>query len=529
MNLRLLVVAALASALPIHEQKKRDNVVVMTTTQAMGWAQLFGVGSTTPVAANAATGATIATLAPTPPTSVAAVTTAAAAANVAATPNIAAAATTSSRGFLASLLGFFENESTDSANTATAVAATNTAASTATAPSSSNSSGSWFSNLILNLFGSSGTSADTTATAATAGVAAPSATSATSATAGSGNTIIASTASFSPMSFSSSASSPSSSSAPFLSNLFGSGSQTLETPGFTGLVLVIGAGSGDTGSESSLSAVIALDSEIAKVAAYAEEGAGITYSPYTKSGGCKSASQVALDIKALLAYSMIRLYSVDCSGIANVVSAMSSRQKLFLGVWDIDNLNNDLPSLQQQVLTGSRGWLAVHTVAIGNELVNSGTKTVAQIKVAMSNARSWFKSNAPSYSGYIVSVDTLAAVMADSSMCDISDYLAVNCHPYFSGIEALTSGTWLKAQVDSLLSHCNNGKQILITESGWPTHGNTVGQAVPSQDNQLLAIKGLAQVMGSQVVMFTTYNDYWKAPGPYNVEQNWGIYGDPSA
>lgn len=262
---------------------------------------------------------------------------------------------------------------------------------------------------------------------------------------------------------------------------------------------------------------------------YAEEGAGITYSPYTKSGSCKLASQVAEDIKMLLGYPMIRLYSIDCSGIQNVVSAMSSLQKLFLGLWDIDNLDTDLPSLAQQVLSGSRGWSAVHTVSIGNELVNAGTKTVAQIKTAVSNARTWFQKNASGYTGYIVSVDTLAAVMADASMCDISDYLAVNCHPYFSGIEALTSGTWLKAQVQSLQSHCNNGKSILITESGWPTYGNTVGLAVPSQENQLAAIKGLASVMGSQVIMFTTFNDYWKSPGSWNVEQHWGIYGDPSA
>ena len=114
-------------------------------------------------------------------------------------------------------------------------------------------------------------------------------------------------------------------------------------------------------------------------------------------------------------------------------------------------------------------------------------------------------------------------------LCDISDYLAVNCHPYFSGIEALTSGTWLQQQTAQLKSHCNNGKDILITESGWPNAGNTLGQAVPSTESQVLALQSLGKVMGHQVVMFTMYNDYWKDPGPYNVEQRWGIYGDPSA
>ncbi|KAM9893937.1 hypothetical protein OXX79_009029 [Metschnikowia pulcherrima] len=312
-----------------------------------------------------------------------------------------------------------------------------------------------------------------------------------------------------------------------------SATTTSQTPAFTGLVTVIGAGgtqaptasSGSTESSSSNSGMS--DSQIQAVAKYAEMGAGISYSPYTKDGQCKTASQVKSDIEMLSGHTLIRLYSVDCSGIENVVAAMSSSQKLFLGIWDITAVDTDLPSMAQQVLTGNRGWSAVHTVAIGNEVVNSARGTAAQVASAVSSARSWFKSNAPDYTGYIVTVDTLAATMADSSLCDISDYLAVNCHPYFSGIEASTSGTWLKQQIDSLQSFCGGSKQILVTESGWPTQGNTEGQAVPSVANQLLAVKGLGTVLGDQVLMFTTFNDYWKAPGPWNVEQHWGIYGDP--
>ncbi|KAM9919394.1 hypothetical protein OXX59_007971 [Metschnikowia pulcherrima] len=308
---------------------------------------------------------------------------------------------------------------------------------------------------------------------------------------------------------------------------------TSQAPAFTGLVTVIGAGgtqaptasSGSTETSSSNSEMS--DSQIQAVAKYAEMGAGISYSPYTKDGQCKTASQVKSDIEMLSGHTLLRLYSVDCSGIENVVAAMSSSQKLFLGIWDITAVDTDLPSMAQQVLTGNRGWSAVHTVAIGNEVVNSARGTAAQVASAVSSARSWFKSNAPDYTGYIVTVDTLAATMADSSLCDISDYLAVNCHPYFSGIEASTSGTWLKQQIDSLQSFCGGSKQILVTESGWPTQGNTEGQAVPSVANQLLVVKGLGTVLGDQVLMFTTFNDYWKAPGPWNVEQHWGIYGDP--
>lgn len=493
--------AALAAAAPIEDVKR--DVVTLTTTANVGWAELLGGSAETTTAAPAP--------APEP--------------------------TTSSKGFFAQLFGS-DDTTTPAAAAATPVPTTSAAATAATAASTQAASpgsklGGFLSSL-LSLFDGSSSLSSTSTTSTSSSAPAPA--SSSSGSLSSGGLL----GWLSGLFGGSSGSSGSSGSTGISSGTAGSGSYTpsqtsggassagRETPGFTEPVVVGGTGDGSDSSQPLLSASAASDSHVAKIAAYAEKGAGITYSPYTKSGQCKTASEVASDIAKLRSFNLIRLYSVDCSGIQNVVSAMSSSQKLYLGVWSIDNLDSDLSNMAQQVNSGSRGWNAVHTVAIGNELVNAGTKTASQVRNAVNEARQWFKLNAPSYNGYIVTVDTLAAVMADSLMCDISDYLAVNCHPYFSGVEALTSGSWLKQQVAQLKSHCNNGKDILVTESGWPSFGNTVGEAVPSLQNQFSAVRSLGNVMGSEVIMFTMYNDYWKNPGSWNVEQHWGIYGDPS-
>lgn len=265
---------------------------------------------------------------------------------------------------------------------------------------------------------------------------------------------------------------------------------------------------------------------------YSLQSKGIAYSPYRKQGGCKSASEVAADIKLLLSYDIIRLYATDCSGIPNVLAAMGPSQQLFLGVVNIDQglILGDLGTISSAVQATSRGWSAVHTIAIGNELVNSGQQTPSAIISAVNYARSWLQSNASGYKGYVVSVDTLVAVLGNPSLCDASDYLAVNSHPFWDGgVQPGNSGPWLQQQIQALQSKCNNGKQILITETGWPTEGQSFQSCVPSVSNQVAAIKSIVQLLASQVLMFTTYNDYWKDPGPYGVEQHWGIYGDPSA
>ncbi|GBL50354.1 hypothetical_protein [Candidozyma auris] len=529
MQLKLLMFAALAAAAPIEDVKR--DVVTLTTTANVGWAELLSGSAETTTAAPAPAPEPTATskgffaqLFGSDDTTTAA-------------PAPAPEPTTSSKGFFAQLFGS-DDTTTPAAAAATPVPTTSAAATGATAAStqaaSSGSKSGGFLSSLLSLFDGSSSSSSTSTTSTSSSAPAPA--SSSSGSSSSGGLL----GWLSGLFGGSSGSSGSSGSTGISSGTAGSGSYTpsqtsggassagRETPGFTEPVVVGGTGDGSDSSQPSSSASAASDSHVAKIAAYAEKGAGITYSPYTKSGQCKTASEVASDIAKLRSFNLIRLYSVDCSGIQNVVSAMSSSQKLYLGVWSIDNLDSDLSNMAQQVNSGSRGWNAVHTVAIGNELVNAGTKTASQVRNAVNEARQWFKSNAPSYNGYIVTVDTLAAVMADSSMCDISDYLAVNCHPYFSGVEASTSGSWLKQQVAQLRSHCNNGKDILVTESGWPSFGNTVGEAVPSLQNQFSAVRSLGNVMGSEVIMFTMYNDYWKNPGSWNVEQHWGIYGDPS-
>ncbi|KAI5960290.1 uncharacterized protein KGF55_004582 [Candida pseudojiufengensis] len=258
---------------------------------------------------------------------------------------------------------------------------------------------------------------------------------------------------------------------------------------------------------------------------------GITYSPYSKSDQCKTAAEVAADIAKLKNYELIRLYSTDCSGIENVLASMTSNQKLYLGLWNIDpsSVQSGLAEIKSAISTSSRGWSVVHTIAVGNERVNAGAATVAQMQTAVDTARSWLKANAPNYNGYIVTVDTLVAYIANPQLCQMSDYLAVNSHPYWDGgVQPSDSGPWLLQQIAHLESVCGSSKATLITETGWPTQGDNFGSCVPSVPNQVAAIKSITQSLGSKVIMFTMYNDYWKDPGPYNVEQHWGIYGDPS-
>jgi len=125
------------------------------------------------------------------------------------------------------------------------------------------------------------------------------------------------------------------------------------------------------------------------------------------------------------------------------------------------------------------------------------------------------------YTGPVVAVDTFLAILNNPSLCSASDYVAANAHAYFDGtIAASGAGAWVAQQSGNLAATCG-GKAVLITESGWPSAGDPNGAAVASPANQATAKSSILSSMGNKCVLFSAFDDAWKAPGQYDVEQHW--------
>lgn len=130
----------------------------------------------------------------------------------------------------------------------------------------------------------------------------------------------------------------------------------------------------------------------------------------------------------------------------------------------------------------------------GNELVNSGTASASQVVAAIGTAKAALKS--AGYSGPVVTVDTMIAMKANIELCTASDFCAINCHAFFDG-NTLPSGAgdFVKNWAQQI-SQAAGGKTTVVTESGWPTQGNTNVKAVPSQENHQAAITSLKASFG---------------------------------
>ncbi|CAK7891234.1 cell surface mannoprotein Mp65p [[Candida] anglica] len=268
-------------------------------------------------------------------------------------------------------------------------------------------------------------------------------------------------------------------------------------------------------------ATIATGSSAPSTPVGASGAKGITYSPYSDDGGCKSTSQITKEIGALADFGIIRLYGVDCNQVSAVLAAKTSSQKVFAGIFDVANIESGIETLASAVKANG-GWSEISTVSIGNELVNNGQANPSQIESYVKAGRSAL--SAAGYTGPVVSVDTFIAVINNPSLCQYSDYVAVNAHAFFDGgYAADQAGEWVLSQIQRVSEACGNSKTVVITETGWPSQGDSNNKAVPSLENQSAAVSSIKASCGDDAILFNAYNDVWKAPGAFNAEQYWGI------
>jgi len=249
----------------------------------------------------------------------------------------------------------------------------------------------------------------------------------------------------------------------------------------------------------------------------------MTYTPYTSSGECRTASEVMSDISAIKGYGFttVRLYATDCSGLINVGAAAEKYgMRMIIGIF-IDSAGIPACTSQVDEIIAWGKFELVDMIVIGNEAVFNGYCTASELASFITSCKSKFQG--AGYTGPCTTTETLNILQEyGSELCGAIDVVAANIQAYFnSGVSASDAGDFVASQLE-LVGECCPGLDAYNLESGWPSQGSANGAAVAGYAEQKTAIEGILAKTGGKSVIFSYENDSWKDAGEFGVEQYFG-------
>ena len=249
----------------------------------------------------------------------------------------------------------------------------------------------------------------------------------------------------------------------------------------------------------------------------------ISYSPYEDNGLCRSAEGVASDIADIASkgFKNVRVYGTECSTLENVGAACKvSGLKMIVGVF----IEGDVSSGDSQIkdIVAWKQWDLVEVIVIGNEAIFNGYTDGPGLAAYITKNKAVIQG--AGYTGQFTTTDTLGAFQGDgvaSALCSCLDIVGVNIQVFFDGGRtASEAGEFFASQVSDAKKVCP-GKEVYVLEAGWPSAGDSNGNAITGKIEQKIAIEGMKKAAPGHISFFTYKNDLWKATADH-IEANFG-------
>ncbi|KAL3458469.1 putative beta-glucosidase btgE [Aspergillus heterothallicus] len=255
---------------------------------------------------------------------------------------------------------------------------------------------------------------------------------------------------------------------------------------------------------------------------------GMTFTPYETDGNCMSKAEVLKQIGIIKqkGFTHVRVYGTDCNTLEYVGAACKTHGlKLILGVFvDGNGINDDVQAQVDEIASWAQ-WDLVALISAANEAVTNGYVQASDLASYVSSATATWE--AAGYTGQVTVAEAINAWLNNGdSLCPVIDVIGANLHAFFNeDFTASQAGELVSNQINDLKEVCP-GKDVINLETGWPNAGLANGKAIPSPEEQAIAIKSLVEKVGSVSVFFSYSDDAWKSKfessDQFKVETHWG-------
>lgn len=249
---------------------------------------------------------------------------------------------------------------------------------------------------------------------------------------------------------------------------------------------------------------------------------GICFSPYEgeqEPGDEISEAQVRRKLELLKPYTnWIRIFS--CTEGNEMIPRLAKEYgfKTLVGAWLGEDLEKNEEEVAALIALAESGHVDV--AAVGNEVMYRGELEESELISYIEQV----KSAIPEIPvGYVDAYYEFTDRPAITEACDI---ILANCYPYWEGCSIEYSLLYMK-QMYYQAVQAAKGKKVIITETGWPSEGEALGDGVPGYENALKYFVN-AQVWsateGIEMFYFSSFDEAWKVGSEGSVGAYWGLW-----
>lgn len=249
---------------------------------------------------------------------------------------------------------------------------------------------------------------------------------------------------------------------------------------------------------------------------------GLCFSPYTEGQNVDdvlSLEQIKRRLTLISPYTKwIRTFSCTNGNELIPEIAHQNGSKTIVGAWISKDLNRNEREIQSLIAIAKAGLVDI--AAVGNEVLHRDEISEEQIISYIKRVKEALPNIQVGY------VDAYYQFLERPNLVDNCDLLLVNFYPFWEGASIEHSISYLQNMLE-LTQTVANGKKIIVTETGWPSKGDTVDLAIPSEVNAMkyfIASQEWAKNNNLETFHFSSFDESWKAEQEGTVGTSWGIW-----
>ncbi len=250
---------------------------------------------------------------------------------------------------------------------------------------------------------------------------------------------------------------------------------------------------------------------------------GLCFSAYVegqKIGDILSAEQIRRRIDIIAPHTKwIRTFSATEGNELIPEIAHTKGIKSIVGAWISNDKERNEKEINALIKLANAGL--VNIAAVGNEVLHRGEISETELIDYINRVKKAIPSHIEV--GY---VDAYYQFIERPKLVEVCDLILCNFYPFWEGAAIDYSVSYLTNMLE-VTKAISNGKRIIVTETGWPSLGETFESAIPSRINAMkyfLISQQWANNNNLELFHFSSFDESWKVVQEGNLGTSWGLW-----